>query len=126
MKEAEKENEAAVEKLKAEEDLTFAQAKVGYLEQQIRVLEPFIKRLRALQDREFTFPEGGSIAVELGDPDADHSRFPLHLRHTGKSWQIWWTYDDRKAAKDFYRTRVYLKAEGLFQLIRYLQPFPRE
>ena len=38
MKEAEKENEAAVEKLKAEEDLKLAQAKVGYLEQQIRVL----------------------------------------------------------------------------------------
>jgi hypothetical protein len=116
MKEAEKENEAALEKLKAEEDLKLAQAKVGYLGQQIRVLEPFIKRLQALQGRKFTLPEGGSMAVELGDPDADQSRFPLHLRYKGKSWQAWWAYSDRNAAKDFYRTRTYLKADGLFQI----------
>jgi hypothetical protein len=125
MKEAEKENEAAVEKLKAEEDLKLAQAKVGYLEQQIRVLEPFIKRLQALQDRKFTLPEGGSMAVELGDPDADNNRFPVHLRYRGKSWQAWWTYSDRNAAKDFYRTRTYLKADGLFQIEEAAELLPK-
>ncbi|MDO9209250.1 MAG: DUF1566 domain-containing protein [Deltaproteobacteria bacterium] len=84
--------------------------------QQIRVLEPFIKRLQALQDRKFTLPEGGSIVVELGDPYADHNRFPLYLRYKGQSWQVWWAYSDRDAAKDFYRTRTYLKADGIFQI----------
>ena len=125
MKEAEKENEAAVEKLKEEEDLKLAQAKVGYLEQQIRVLHPFIKRLQALQDKTFTLAEGGSMAVELGDPDADHSRFPVHLRDRGKSWQAWWTYSDRNAAKDFYRTRTYLKADGLFQIEEAAELLPK-
>jgi hypothetical protein len=125
MKETEKENEAVAEKLKAEEDLKLAQAKVGYLEQQIRVLHPFIKRLQALQDKTFTLPEGGSMAVELGDPDADNSRFPLHLRYGGKSWQTWWTYSDRNAAKDFYRTRTYLKADGLFQIEEAAELLPK-
>jgi hypothetical protein len=116
MKEAEKESEAAVEELKAEEDLKLAQAKVGYLLQQIRVLEPLIERLQTLQDKKFTLPEGGSMVVELGDPDADNNRFPVHLRYKGQSWQTWWTYSDRDAAKDFYRTRTYLKADGLFQI----------
>ncbi len=125
MKEAEKDNEAAVEKLKAEEDLKLAQAKVGYLEQQIRVLEPFIKRLQALQDRKFTLPEGGSMVVDLGDPDADNSRFPIHLRYKGQSWQAWWAYSDRNAAKDFYRTRTYLKADGLFQIEEAAELLPK-
>jgi hypothetical protein len=125
MKEAERENEAALEKLKAEEDLKLAQAKVGYLEQQIRVLEPFIKRIQALQGRKFTLPEGGSMGVELGDPDADNSRFPLHLRYKGKSWQAWWAYSDRDAAKDFYRTRTYLKADGLFQIEEAAELLPK-
>lgn len=125
MKEAEKETEVAVEKLKTEEALKLAQAKVGYLEQQIRVLEPFIKRLQALQDRKFTLPEGGSMVVELGDPDADNSRFPVHLRDRGKSWQAWWTYSDRNAAKDFYRTRTYLKADGLFQIEEAAELLPK-
>ncbi|KAF0154405.1 MAG: hypothetical protein FD159_2601 [Syntrophaceae bacterium] len=31
-------------------------------------------------------------------------------------WSTWWNYDDRDRAKDFYLTRTYLKAEGLFQI----------
>ena len=116
VKEAERENGEALEMLKKEETLKLAQAKVDYLEQQIRVLAPFIKRLQDLQARKFTLPEGGAMTVELGEPDADNDRFPVHLQHKGKSWSTWWSYTDRKIAKDFYRTRTYLKAEGLFQI----------
>jgi hypothetical protein len=116
VKEAAMEKGKAVGRLQKEENLKFAQAKVGYLGQQIRVLEPFIKRLQDLQDRKFTLPEGGAMTVDLGEPDADNNRFPVRLQHSGKSWSTWWNYTDRNIAKDFYRTRTDLKAEGLFQI----------
>lgn len=116
VKEAEMENSDALENLKKEEDLKLAQAQEAYLGQQIRVLDPFITRLRDLQDRKFIFPEGGAVTVELGDPDADNDRFPVRLQHNGKSWSTWWNYTDRYIAKDFYRMKTYLKAEGLFQI----------
>jgi hypothetical protein len=116
VKEVEMEKGAAVEMLKKEETLKLAEAKVAYLGQQIRVLAPFIKRLQDLQDRKFTLPEGGSMVVELGDPDADNNRFPVRLQHSSKSWSKYWNYTDRNIARDFYRTKTYLKAEGLFQI----------
>jgi len=116
MKEAEMEKGDAVEILKKEETLKLAQAKVDYLGQQIRVLAPFIKRLQDLQERKFTLPEGGSMVVELGAPDPDNNRFPVRLQHSGKTWSTFWNYTDRNSARDFYRTRTYLKAEGLFQI----------
>ena len=116
VKESERGTGEAVEMLKKEETLKLAEAKVAYLGQQIRVLEPFIKRLQELQARKFTLPEGGAMTVDLGAPDADNNRFPLHLQYKGKSWSTWWNYADRKSAIDFYGTRTYLKAEGLFQI----------
>ena len=116
VKEAVMEKGKAMGKLQKEENLKLTQAKVEYLGQQIRVLEPFIKRLQALQARKFTLPEGGVMTVELGEPDADNNRFPVRLQHSGKSWSTWWNYTDRNIAKDFYRTRTDLKAEGLFQI----------
>jgi len=116
VKEAELEKGEAVENLKKEENLKLAEAKVDCLGQQIRVLSPFVKRLQDLQDRKFTLPEGGAMTVDLGAPDADNNRFLLKLQYNGKSWSTWWNYTDRNIAKDFYRTRTYLKAEGLFQI----------
>jgi hypothetical protein len=116
VKEAEMEKGKAVGKLQKEENLKLTQSKVEYLGQQIRVLEPFIKRLQDLQDRKFTLPDGGAMTVDLGEPDAENNRFPVRLQHSGKSWSTWWNYTDINIAKDFYRTRIYLKAEGLFQI----------
>lgn len=56
------------------------------------------------------------MKVDLGAPDADNNRFPLALSYNRESWSAWWTYTDRNSAKDFYRTRTHLKAEGLFQI----------
>lgn len=125
VKDAEKENNVASELLKKEENLKLAEAKVAYLGQQIRVLAPFIKRLQDLQDRKFTLPEGGTMTVDLGEPDADNNRFPVRLQHSGKSWSTWWNYTDRNIAKDFYRTRTYLKADGLFQIEEAAKLTPR-
>lgn len=112
---ANKENATAIDKIKAEENLNLTQSKVNYLHQQIRILEPFVSRLQSLQSRRFFIPEA-KIIVELGAPDADNNRFPLTLKYQGKDWSMWWNYSDRKAARDFYNTRAYLKAEGIFQL----------
>jgi len=112
---ANKENDIAIAKIKAEENLNLTQSEVNYLHQQIRILEPFVNRLQALQSRRFFIPEA-AIIVELGVPDADNNRFPLTLQYQGKSWSSWWNYSDRKVARDFYNTRNYLKAEGVFQL----------
>jgi len=114
--EAEKENDKALEQLKKEERFKLTQAKVEHFGQQIRVLEPFVRRLQDLQDRKFTLPEGGAMTVELGEPDADNKRFPIRLQHNNKSWSTWWYYADRNIAKDFYNTRTYLNADGLFQI----------
>lgn len=116
VKERKKSADEAMEILNREEVLKLAETKVDYLGQQIRVFLPFIQRLHELQARKFAFPEGGAITVELGEPDADNERFPLRLQYDGKSWSEWWNYTDRNAAKDFYRTRTYLKTEGLFQI----------
>lgn len=116
VKNAKKDASHAVETLKKEETLKLAEAKVDYLGQQIRVLSPFVKRLQDLQRRKFTLLEGGVITVELGEPDADNNRFPVKLWYKGNSWSVWWSYTDRNSAKDFYKTRTYLKAEGLFQI----------
>ena len=115
-KEAEMKKGEAVGMLNKEENLKLAEAKVAYLGQQIRVLAPFIKRLQILQDRKFTLPEGGSVVVELGEPDAENNRFPVRFQHSGKIWSAWWNYTDRNSARDFYRTKTFLKAEGLFQI----------
>jgi hypothetical protein len=115
----------AVDMLKKEEILKLAEAKVDYLGQQIRVLAPFVKRLRDLQARKFTLPEGGAMTVELDKPEADNNRFPLHLQYKGKSWSNYWKYNDREMAKDFYKTRTYLKAEGLFQIEEAAQLRPK-
>ncbi|MDP4032386.1 MAG: DUF1566 domain-containing protein, partial [Pseudorhodobacter sp.] len=125
VQEAELEKGEAVENLKKEETLKLAEAKVDYLGQQIRVLAPFIKRLQDLQDRKFTLPEGGAMTVNLGEPDADNNRFPVRLQHNGKSWSKYWNYKDINIAKDFYRTRTYLKAEGLFQIEEAAQLRPK-
>jgi hypothetical protein len=116
VKEAGMEKGEAVENLKKEENLKLAQAKVAYLGQQIRVLAPFIKRLQDLQDRKFTLPGGGAMTVDLSEPDAENNRFSVRLQHSGKTWSKYWNYTDRNIARDFYRTRTYLKAEGLFQI----------
>lgn len=125
MKEAEMRKGAAVEMLEKEETLKLAQAKVAYLGQQIRVLAPFIQRLQDLQDRKFTLSEGGAMTVDLGEPDADNNQFPIRLQHSGKSWSVWWIYTDRNSARDFYGTRTFLKAEGLFQIEETAQLSPR-
>jgi hypothetical protein len=113
---AEAEDRILLEKLDKERDLKLAEAKVGYLGQQIRVLTPFVERLRSLQGRKFVLPEGGTMRVDLGEPDADNNRFPMKLTYGDKSWSVWWYYRNRDLAKDFYRTKTYLKAEGLFQI----------
>ena len=125
VQEAEKGKGEAVGNLKKEEMLKLAQAKVDYLGQQIRVLAPFIKRLQDLQDRKFTLPDGGAITIDLGEPDADSNRFPVRLQYSGKSWSKCWNYTDINIAKDFYRTRSYLKPEGLFQIDETVQLSPK-
>jgi formylglycine-generating enzyme required for sulfatase activity len=116
VKAAEKGNEKAVEKLRAEENFNLIKTETAYLKQKIEILASFVKRLEALQAKEFFLPEGAAMKVLLGEPEADQSRFPLALEYSGRQWKDYWTYTDRNQARDFYRTRTYLKAEGLFQL----------
>jgi hypothetical protein len=122
---AESDTGEAVENLKKEETLKLTEAKVEYLGQQLRVLAPFVQRLKDLQARKFTLPEGGAMTVAISAPDADNNRFPLNLQYKGKSWSAWWNYTDRDSAKDFYRTRTHLKAEGLFQIEETAQLRPK-
>lgn len=116
VKAAVKENEKAVEKLKAEENFNLAKTETAYLKQKIDILTPFVKRLETLQTKGFLLPEGAAMTVSLGGPEADQSRFPLRLEYHGKPWAAYWPYTDRNKARDFYKTRAYLKAEGLFHL----------
>jgi formylglycine-generating enzyme required for sulfatase activity len=103
------------EKLKEEETLKLALAKVDYLERQIRVLQPFVERLKALQARLFVLP-GETVRVELGEPDADRNCFPTTITHNNDRWTVDWKYSDRNVARDIYKTRGFLKAEAMMQL----------
>lgn len=116
VRDAETKNTNAIKELVNEESHKYEESKGEYIAQQIRVLKPFAERLQTLQSRKFILPEGSSMTVDLGTPDAEHSRFPIHLKYKDKSWSTWWYYTDRNRAKDFYQTKSYLKAEGLFQL----------
>jgi hypothetical protein len=104
-----------IEKLKGEENLKLAQAKLEYLEQQIKVVRPFIDRLKALQARMFVLP-GEPVTVELGQPDADRSCFPTTITHKKDRWTVDWKYSDTNKARDIYMTRTFLKAEAMVQL----------
>jgi formylglycine-generating enzyme required for sulfatase activity len=115
VKKAKRENKKAVEKLNAEKNFTIAQSEVHYFEQKNRLLEPFVKRLQTLQDRKFHLPEE-TMTVKLGEPEADHDRFPLYLQYGTQRWTDYWKYTNRNQARDFYKTRTFLKAEGLFQM----------
>jgi len=112
---AKAQNQEKIEMLKAEEDFRIIQAEARYLEQRIAILEPFMKRLQSLQERKFVLPEI-NFSVSLGDPDADKSRFPLDLQYKEQKWKTFWSYTDRNQARDFWKTRAYLKGQGLFQL----------
>jgi len=105
-----------IEWLEAVRKFQLAQAKVDYLEQKVKVLEPFVNRLQSLQERKFTIPDG-DITVTVRSPDADRSHFPMLLAYRNQTtWNVYWSYTDRNKARDFWKTRSYLKAEGLFQL----------
>jgi len=116
VKQAREENEKVIEKLKAEENYNTIIAKIAYLKQKTEILAPFVNRIDNLQDKRFLLPEGVSMTVSLGEPDADQSRFTLTLKYKGQSWTKYWEYTDRNYARDLYRTRTYLKAEGMFQM----------
>ncbi|MBN1663665.1 MAG: SUMF1/EgtB/PvdO family nonheme iron enzyme [Deltaproteobacteria bacterium] len=112
---ANKDYEAAVEKLRADRNLKLAEAGVAYPEQSVKILEPFILRLQRLQARKFALPEG-AMTVVLGIQDTDKSRFPMTLTYKGENWPAAWACSDPNRAMDFARTQTDLKAKALFQL----------
>jgi hypothetical protein len=115
VKAAEEENTGKIEDLIDEKALTLAQARQDYLEQQIKVLRPFIERLKALQARLFVLP-GEKVTVELSEPDADRNCFPTTITHNFERWTVDWKYNDRDKARDIYKTRAFLKSEAMVQL----------
>jgi len=112
---AENENKEKIKKLKKEGDLKIAQLKVTALKHRIKVLEPFVLRLKTLQSKKFGLPDK-KIKVTLGDPDADNSRFPIYFEYNGRKWSKYWKYQDTKEARAFWKTRSHLVAQALFQL----------
>lgn len=108
-------NQEKVEELKAEETGRIIQAQNSYLMQMVSILKPFINRLQSLQERTFSLPKE-KISVTLGRPDADNSRFPLELQYNNKRWTAHWKYTDLNRARDLWKTRNHLQAQGLFQL----------
>lgn len=122
--EVEARNIANLEILRKEEILKLAEAKAAYLGQKLLLLQPFIKRLQTLQDRKFIL-ETTTLKVELGEPDADNNRFPISLNYNGSKWSSWWSYKDRISARDFYKTRLFLKPEGIFQIEGDRDPKPK-
>jgi len=112
---AEGRNATVIKKIKLEEDFRLIQTKREYFEQTMKVLQPFMDRLQSLQQKKFILPDG-AMTVELKDPDPENSRFPIVFRFKDQTWNAFWKYADREKAKDFWRTRTYLKAQGLFQL----------
>jgi formylglycine-generating enzyme required for sulfatase activity len=109
------ESKKLIRKIKTEENWRTTQVTREYYEQTIKILDPFIKRLQALQQKKFAIPEE-AMTVEVGDPEADRSRFPLLLKHEDQSWNTFWEYSDRDKARDFWKTRSYLKTQALYQL----------
>lgn len=115
VKEASGEAAQKISRLKGEEALRLAQARQEYLEQQIKVLRPFIDRLKALQSRTFVL-SGEPVKLELGTPDADRNCFPTTITHRDNQWKVDWSYADRDKARDIYQTRTFLKSVAIVQL----------
>jgi hypothetical protein len=103
-------NVEQIDKLKGEENLKLAQARLDYLEQQIKVVRPFIERLQALQARMFVLP-GEAVSVELGLPDADRSCFPATITHKADRWTVDWKYSDPCGVGNRRRMQRYCELE---------------
>jgi hypothetical protein len=115
VKASEEKNKDKIGKLKDEKQLKLALAKQEYIEQQLKVMRPFIERLKVLQASTFVLP-GETVTVEFGKPDADRNCFPATINHGKDWWNVDWKYTDRNKARDFYNTRAFLKAEAIVQL----------
>jgi hypothetical protein len=110
------ENEIEIEKLRYEKDLEISKINVVALREKFRVLTPFIDRLEELQNIKFAVPEEKAF-IEIGPPDADNARFPLTIRYKDHTWNKYWTYQDRKTARVFWKTKNNIKSQCLFRLV---------
>lgn len=86
-----------------------SKAEVEYIENKLKELKPVIEKIQALQAQ--TFPVyGENIEVILFPPEADKSRFPIHLVASEKKWTRYWSYSNRNKAKTLWENKSYLKA----------------
>ncbi len=57
------------------------------------------------------------VDLELHEPEADQSRFPVIISYGDKIFKTYWDYTDREQARLFYQTRAHLMVEPIFQLV---------
>jgi len=104
-----------VDLIRKEQALDEIQLQKEWLTQKKKILAPFVKRLEALQNKKFTVPDI-RISIEVKEPEADRSRFPMVIMCQGERYRRYWKYTDRQAARNLWKTREYFQGVGVHQL----------
>jgi formylglycine-generating enzyme required for sulfatase activity len=104
-----------IDLIRKEQALDQIQLKKEWLTQKKKILAPFVKRLETLQSKKFTVPDI-PITLEIVEPEADRSRFPMVIMCQGERYQRYWEYSDRQAARNLWKTREYFQSVGVQQL----------
>ena len=115
VKKAKAGNKENIKALKTEERIKLAELKVDSLERKIEVLTPFAKRLKVLRTKTFLVPDV-ACKVALGNPDADHSCFPLTITCGKKTWNTKWKYTDTETARSMWKTKAHMTGQALYQV----------
>ena len=115
VKKAKAGNNNNVKALKTEERIKLAELKVDSLERKIKVLMPFANRLKELRTKTFVVPDV-ACKVTLGNPDADHSCFPMTITCGKTTWNTKWKYSDRDTARSMWKTKTHMTGQALYQV----------
>lgn len=105
-----------IEIMNAEEEQKIGEANIEHLEATIKILKPFVNRLKSLQEKRFSLPEEKIEVVELGSPDPENSRFPITFKYKYTKWDNFLYYGSPSHGEDIRNTTHLLKVVGNFAI----------
>jgi len=86
-----------------------------WLMQKINILSPFVERLKNLQLKKFSVLNI-PIIIKIGEPEADHFRFPMIIICQKKHYKRYWDYSNQALALNLWKKRKNFKGIAVQQL----------
>ena len=89
-----------------------------WLMKKINILSPFVERLKNLQLKKFSVLNI-PIIIKIGEPEADHFRFPMIIICQKKHYKRYWDYSNQQLAVNLWKKRKNFKGIAVQQLTDY-------